>query len=79
VISKHHAAPSSGMPAHSNTAHHRRCNNDWCRHHDTRGDYDWRDDDNSGRPSIRQTSSTWSAVKAGTASGGGTGAVNAEQ
>ncbi len=60
------------MPAHSRTAHHR----GW--HHDTRSDYDWRDDDDSGRPSIWQTSSTWPAVKAGAAPLGSTGAVDAQ-
>ena len=33
----------------------------------------------SGRPSIRQTSTTGPAVKTGTASAGSTGAVDAEQ
>ena len=71
--SKDHAAPTSRMPAHSRTANH------GGRHHDTRSDYNWRYDDYCGRPSIRQTSSTWPAVKARAASLGSTGAADAEQ
>jgi hypothetical protein len=78
VISKNHAAPKLRMPAHSNTTHHRRCNDDRCRHHDTRSDYDWRGD-YYYRPSIRPTPAKRPTVKAGTASAGSTGTVDAEQ
>jgi hypothetical protein len=60
------------MPAVANSANHRCRRYDWrCHHSRTRYDYD--------RPPIRLTSSVRPAVKAGTTSAGGAGAVDANK